>query len=51
MDARPNDHARPALSHDLPAHVGNTDQFPPARLAQLSANASGTGGLLRRLQA
>ena len=28
-DARPNDHDHPALSHDLPAHVGNTDEFPP----------------------
>ena len=29
-DARPNDHDHPALSHDLPDHVGNTDEFPPA---------------------
>lgn len=35
MDARPNDHARPALSHDLPAHVGNMDEFPPVDPAAL----------------
>lgn len=29
MDIRPNDHDHPALSHDLPDHVGNVDQFPP----------------------
>jgi hypothetical protein len=28
MDARPNDHDHPALSHDLPDHVGNVDEFP-----------------------
>ena len=28
MDARPNDHDHPALSHDLPDHVGNADEFP-----------------------
>jgi hypothetical protein len=32
MDARPNDHDHPALSHDLPDHVGNVDQFPLAAL-------------------
>lgn len=36
MDARPNDHARPALAHDLPDHVGNVDQFPPAVLSARS---------------
>lgn len=28
-DTRPNDHDHPALTHDLPDHVGNVDEFPP----------------------
>ena len=39
MDARPNDHARPALSHDLPDHVGNVDEFPPVDSAALWGQA------------
>lgn len=38
-DARPNDHDHPALSHDLPDHVGNTGEFPPVSFAAVYGEA------------
>lgn len=39
MDIRPNDHDHPALTRDLPDHVGNVDQFPPGERAAFIVSA------------